>query len=75
MITLDLAEADDAHREEVRHQLGEAYRTVLGHLRHEVGHYYWLRLVRDGGHVDEFRALFGDERADYASAVDGALRR
>jgi hypothetical protein len=69
VITFDLAEADDAHREEVRHQLGEAYRTVLGHLRHEVGHYYWQRLVGDRGHVDEFRAAFGDERVDYAAAV------
>ncbi len=45
VITLDLSESDDAHREFVRQQLGEAYRTVLGHLRHEIGHYYWPMLV------------------------------
>ena len=69
VITLDLAEADDAHRERVRVDLGEAYRTVLGHFRHEVGHYYWMVLVRDGGRLDEFRDRFGDERADYGQAV------
>ncbi|MEZ5203496.1 MAG: putative zinc-binding metallopeptidase [Acidimicrobiales bacterium] len=56
VITLDLAEADGAYRERVRTELGEAYRTVLGHLRHEVGHYYWMVLVRDAGRVDEFRS-------------------
>ena len=69
VITLDLAEADDAHRERVRTELGEAYRTVLGHLRHEVGHYYWMVLVRDAGRVDEFRERFGDERASYGDAL------
>jgi hypothetical protein len=69
LITVDLAEADDAHRERVRHDLGEAYRTVLGHFRHEVGHYYWMVLVRDGGHLDEFRRCFGDERFDYGGAL------
>ena len=69
VITLDLSESDDAHREFVRQQLGEQYRTVLGHLRHEIGHYYWDRLVLDGGRVAEFRALFGDETAPYDDAL------
>jgi hypothetical protein len=69
LITLDLAEADDAHRERVRTELGEAYRTLLGHLRHEVGHYYWMVLVRDAGQLEEFRQRFGDERVDYGDAV------
>ena len=60
VITLDLSESDDAHREFVRQQLGEPYRTVLGHLRHEIGHYYWPRLVVDNGH---------------ARRVPGAVRR
>lgn len=70
VITLDLSESDDAHRERIRQDLGEPYRTVLGHLRHEVGHYYWPRLVVDGGHIDEFRALFGDETLSYQEALD-----
>jgi len=70
VITLDLSESDDVHREFVRKQLGEAYRTILGHLRHEIGHYYWPRLVVDGGHVDAFRTLFGDERISYQEAMD-----
>ncbi len=70
LITLDLAESDNAHREAVRQQLGEAYRTVLGHLRHEIGHYYWPILVGQAGHLDEFRTLFGDEQVDYVAAVD-----
>jgi hypothetical protein len=69
LITLDLAEADDARRERVRDELGEAYRTVLGHFRHEVGHYYWMVLVRDRNRLEWFRARFGDERVDYGDAV------
>ncbi len=70
VITLDLSEADDAHREQVRQDLGEPYRTVLGHLRHEIGHYFWPRLVVDAGHTEEFRALFGDETVSYQAALD-----
>jgi hypothetical protein len=69
VITISLSEADDAAREQLRTSLHEPYRTLLGHFRHEVGHFYWDRLVRDGGHVESFRALFGDERADYAEAL------
>jgi hypothetical protein len=69
LITLALAEADDAKREQTRQQMGEPYRTLLGHLRHEVGHYYWDRLVRDGGRLEPFRSMFGDERQDYAAAL------
>ncbi len=69
LITLSLAEADDAERERRRASMGEPYRTLLGHFRHEVGHYFWDRLVRDGGQIEAFRALFGDERADYGQAL------
>jgi hypothetical protein len=69
VITLDLSESDDAHREFVRQQLGEPYRTVLGHLRHEIGHYYWPLLVRQAHLLDEFRTLFGDERQSYQEAL------
>jgi hypothetical protein len=69
LITLNLAEADDAQREKLRHDLHEPYRTVLGHFRHEVGHYYWDRLIRDGPRLTPFRALFGDEREDYSAAL------
>jgi hypothetical protein len=69
LITLNLAEADDGEREKRRASMGETYRTLLGHVRHEVGHYYWDKLVRDGGKLEEFRALFGDDREDYAEAL------
>jgi hypothetical protein len=68
VITINVAEADDPTREAMRRDMGEAYRTLLGHCRHEIGHYYWDRLVRDGRWLDAFRARFGDERADYAAA-------
>lgn len=74
VITLDLSESDDAHREFVRQQLGEQYRTVLGHLRHEIAHYFWPLLVVEAGRVDEFRALFGDERQSYEAALDRHYR-
>lgn len=69
VITLDLAEVDDAHREEIRAQMGEQYRTVLGHFRHEIGHYYWPIIVGGTDLEDECRALFGDEREDYQAAL------
>ncbi len=69
VITIALAEADDAERERRRLQMREPLRTLLGHFRHEIGHYYWDRLIRDGGKVDAFRAVFGDESDDYAAAL------
>lgn len=68
-ITIALNEADDAHREEMRGTLKERYRTLLGHFRHEVGHYYWDRLVRDRDLLNAFRDVYGDERADYEAAL------
>jgi hypothetical protein len=68
VITLDLSESDDVHREFVRQQLGEPYRTVLGHLRHEIGHYYWQLLVVDSGCLEAFRTLFGDEQRSYEAS-------
>ena len=70
LITINIAEADDAERERRRLELGEPYRTLLGHLRHEVGHYYWDLLVRDGGSIDACRAVFGDESDDYQQALN-----
>ncbi|WP_414834067.1 putative zinc-binding metallopeptidase [Afifella sp. YEN Y35] len=68
-ITIALAEADDAERERRRITMGEPYRTLLGHFRHEVGHWYWDRLVRDGQALEACRAIFGDDRADYGDAL------
>lgn len=71
VITINIAEADDVAREQMRVQMNEAYRTLLGHFRHESGHYFWDRLVRDDPEMlAEFRAVFGDERIDYASALE-----
>ncbi len=69
VITVNAGEADDDQRERARAAFDEAYRTLLGHLRHESGHYYWDLLVFPGP-IDEFRELFGDERADYAQALE-----
>lgn len=69
LITINVAEADDAEREKRRTAMGEPYRTLLGHFRHEVGHYFWDRLVRDTPAIESFRALFGDERQDYGEAL------
>lgn len=69
VITLDIAEADPAHREQVRLQMQEPYRTLLGHFRHESGHYYWDRLVRDTHWLPLYRQLFGDERQDYQASL------
>ncbi|WP_202396912.1 zinc-binding metallopeptidase family protein [Teichococcus coralli] len=69
LITLALVEADDAERNRRRTEMGEPYRTLLGHFRHESGHYFWDRLVRDGGHLEACRALFGDDSEDYGAAL------
>ena len=70
LITLNVAEADSVEREKMRLEMGESYRTLLGHFRHEFGHYYWDRLIRDNpARLDAFRHRFGDERSDYAGAL------
>lgn len=69
VVTIALAEADDARRESHRVAMGEPYRTLLGHFRHESGHFFWNRLVRDGGRLAACRAVFGDERQDYGVAL------
>jgi hypothetical protein len=69
VITINIEEADDSARERIREQLREPYRTLLGHLRHEVGHYYWDRLIDGSTWLEDFRKLFGDERQDYAAAL------
>jgi hypothetical protein len=69
LVTIALAEADDIERERRRLEMGEPYRTLLGHFRHEVGHHFWDLLVRDGGQLSPFRNLFGDERAEYVAAL------
>lgn len=69
VITLNVAEADDDERVRRRIALHEPYRTLLGHLRHESGHFYWDRLVGDTGQQESFRQVFGDERADYQQAL------
>jgi len=71
VITVALTETDAIERERRRLQMNEPYRTLLGHLRHEVGHHFWDLLVRDGGKLDACRAIFGDDRIDY----DKALKR
>lgn len=65
LITINVAEADPSRREEMRESMGERYRTLLGHFRHEIGHYYWDRLIDGSRWLKKFRKLFGDERADY----------
>jgi len=69
LITINLNEADDALREKLRTAMGEPYRTLLGHFRHEVGHYFWDVLVRDAGRLEACRAVFGDDREDYGKAL------
>ncbi len=69
VITIALIEADDAEREKRRKQMGEPYRTLVGHFRHEVGHHYWDLLVRDAGKLEACRAVFGDDSQDYGEAL------
>jgi hypothetical protein len=71
VITIDLAEGDDVHREQLRVEMDEPYRTLLGHFRHEIGHYYYYRLISPSNdYVARFKELFGDPDADYQEALD-----
>lgn len=70
VITINISEADPAQREATREQMRERYRTLVGHFRHEVGHFYWSRVEHNPALLDEFRELFGDERQDYQSSLD-----
>lgn len=69
-VTIDIAEANTVERERQRQLFGEAYRSLLGHLRHESGHFYWMLLIERGGRLDAFRTAFGDERLDYGAALE-----
>lgn len=69
LITINLKEADHAFRIDMREKMKESYRTLVGHLRHESGHYYWDRLINETEKITEFRALFGDERIDYQESL------
>jgi hypothetical protein len=69
LITLNIGEADDMVREKMRLDMNERYRTLLGHFRHEIGHYYWERFVRDTTWLQPFRNLFGDEWVSYDDAL------
>ncbi|MBW9117648.1 putative zinc-binding metallopeptidase [Rhizobium cauense] len=69
VISIRAAEADDVTLAHVRTSMNEPYRTLLGHFRHETGHFIWNKLVRDKGCFEEFRRIFGDEREDYDEAL------
>ena len=70
LITLNIEEADDDIRAKNRVMLGEGYRTLLGHFRHETGHFYWDLLIRNSNQLYRFRELFGNEEHDYGQALE-----
>lgn len=69
LITININEADPSIREKMREDMAEPYRTLLGHFRHESGHYYWDVLVRDTQWLEPVRALFGDDTRNYDEAL------
>lgn len=70
VVTIDVNESDDVVRTRMRARMGEAYRTMLGHFRHEIGHYLWSTMVERAGRIEDFRRVFGDERTDYSKALE-----
>jgi hypothetical protein len=70
VVTILLSEADSVLREQMKRDMNERYRTLIGHFRHEVGHYYWERLIfSDDKILNDFRKVFGDERPSYGQAL------
>ena len=70
LITINIKEADPVERERMRGEMAEPYRTLLGHFRHEAGHYFWDRLIRNTANLDECRSLFGDDTLNYGAALE-----
>jgi hypothetical protein len=71
VITVNIGEADPVTREMTKQNLNEKLRTVVGHFRHEFGHYYWAqRIEYQNEALTRFRELFGDEREDYQASLD-----
>jgi hypothetical protein len=70
IITINIAEADADEREHRRLTFHEPYRTLVGHFRHESGHFYWDRLIANSPNLKRFRELFGDEELDYDAALN-----
>jgi len=68
-ITINIAEADDEERERQRISLHEPHRTLLGHLRHEIAHYYWDQFISWTPRLTRFRQLFGNEEWNYSAAL------
>lgn len=73
-VTIDLAEGDDVIRVRMQREFGEPFRTMLGHFRHEIGHYYEMLLVRGDERIGRTREIFGDERAPYQDAIERHYR-
>ncbi|MGM0912911.1 MAG: zinc-binding metallopeptidase family protein [Pseudomonadota bacterium] len=69
VVTISVAEADTVLRTTRREALEEPYRTMIGHMRHEISHMLWWRLSLREDFLEAFRAMFGDEREDYPSAL------
>ena len=69
LITINVNEAEHTSRIEMRERMNENYRTLVGHFRHESGHYYWDRLIKNSSNLERFRELFGDERVNYTQSL------
>ena len=69
LVTINASEADPAEIARRREDMGESYRTMIGHFRHELAHHLFERRAEDEAFADAFRARFGDERADYGEAL------
>lgn len=70
VITMNVAEADGSYREAAKEDMNEHYRTLLGHFRHEIGHYFWAELIQNTVHYKDFKQLFGDDTRDYPAALE-----
>lgn len=68
-ITINVTEADELIRLQRQRELGEQYRSMVGHFRHELAHFCFDRLSLSPEFLSEFRELFGDERQDYGTAL------
>ena len=75
VVTISVAEADPVLSTTRREALEEPYRTMIGHMRHEIAHMLWWRLSLRSDFLEAFRAVFGDERNDYSAALQRHYRQ
>ena len=69
IITINILEAEPLSRVAQQQASNEVYRTVLGHMRHEIGHHFFQCIKGDQMLHSNFEQKFGSSSLDYNNAL------